>query len=80
MFRITSGASCAPKDGPHRLGSRRLLEDVLLIPSGCFGGPCFSKSPVSSTLALCVCLLPLGGLPHVWDHLRHELRSQRWPP
>ena len=58
-FGITLGTICAPKDDPHHLGSLNLLENVLLIPSGCFLGPCSSNSEVSSVLSLCVCLLAL---------------------
>ena len=57
---------CAPKGGAHNLGSLSSLQNVLLISSGCFVGPCFSNSPVSSLLSLCVCLLALGGSSHMF--------------
>ena len=81
MFGIILGPSYAAKDCLHYLGSLSLLENVLLIASGCFGGPCFSDPQFASILSLCGCLLALGGiLLHVWNRLWQKSCSQRWCP
>ena len=41
MFGIRLGRSCDP--GPHHLGSLSLLEDVLVITSGCLLGIDFTN-------------------------------------
>ena len=65
MFGISFGTSCAPKESPDHSGSPNLLENVLLIPSGSFGGRCFSKSPVYCTLSLYVYFLRFGRASHM---------------
>ena len=70
--------SCVPKDGPHDLGSLSLLENVLLISSGCFFAYAFPIPRFLYTFSAC-CFAGIGGvLPHVWNHLRRELCSHRW--